>query len=399
MRILVHDFGGYPFPVPLSRALARRGHTVSHAYCASLETTPRGPLEPRLDDPPGFSIDALTLPRPLAKYAFVTRWRQENTYGRLVADAVERFQPDVVLSGNAPLDAQRRLFRACRDREIRFVFWLQDLIGIAAHRLLRRKIPGLGALVGRYYRSLERTLLRQSDAVVLITDDFLPILHVYGVPDERLHVIENWALLDETPVRPKTNHWAEVRGLADKTCLVYAGTLGMKHNPGLLLRLALHLRDRDDVRLVVVSQGLGAEWLRRQKTEHGLDHLLLLGYQPFDVVPDVLGAADVLVAILEPDAGVFSVPSKVLTYLCAERPLLLAVPPENLAARIVQRNNAGLVVPPTDPDALVRAAEALLADAQRRERLGRNARRYAEAAFDVEAITDAFETILTADTH
>ena len=54
--------------------------------------------------------------------------------------------------------------------------------------------------------------------------------------------------------------------------------------------------------------------------------LRCLGFQPFEVLPDVLGSADVLVAILEPDAGVFSVPSKVLSYFCAGRPVLLAVP-------------------------------------------------------------------------
>ena len=35
LRVLVHDFAGHPFQIDLSRALARRGHTVQHVYCGS----------------------------------------------------------------------------------------------------------------------------------------------------------------------------------------------------------------------------------------------------------------------------------------------------------------------------------------------------------------------------
>ncbi len=394
MRILVHDYGGYAFAVQLSRVLARRGHTVCHAYCASLQTTPPGVLTRQADDAPGLTIKGLELAEPLDKYAFVKRWRQEREHGRLIAREVERFGPDVVLSGNAPLDAQKQLMAACRTHGARFVFWLQDLLGIATHRLLRKKMPVLGEAVGRYYLLLERALLRRSDAVVLITEDFRPIMREYGVDEASTHVIENWAPLDDVPARPQANAWAEAHNLAGKTCLLYSGTMGMKHNPDLVLQLALRFRDDDAVRVVVVSQGMGADWLRQKKAEHRLENLILLGFQPLDALPDVLATASVLMAVLEPDAGVFSVPSKVLTYLCAERAVLLAVPAENLAARIVGRIDAGRIVPPTDPAAFTDAAARLLADPVARRAMGQNARAYAEKTFDINRIADAFEKVL-----
>jgi colanic acid biosynthesis glycosyl transferase WcaI len=394
MRILIHDFGGYPFPPELSRALARRGHTVLHAYCGSLQTTPQGNLQPHPDDPPALEIKPVRLPQPLNKFSLFTRWRQERTYGHLIAAEADRFCPDVVLSGNTPLDAQARLLKHCRTRQIPFAFWLQDLIGLAAHSILKRKVPLLGAAVGRYYLQMERRLLRQSDAVVPLTEDFRPLLQAWGVDAPRIHVIENWAPLDAYPVRPKTNAWATEHDLADKRCLIYTGTMGMKHDPALLLRLATHFQAQADVRIVVVSQGLGADWLAAQKARHGLDNLILHGFVPFEQVPDVMGAADVLVAVLEADAGVFSVPSKVLSYLCAARPLLMAVPPENLAARIVVAQEAGFIAPPDDLSAFIRAAETLLGDPDLRAAFGRNARAYAERTFDIETIATAFEQVL-----
>ncbi len=394
MRIFVHDFGGYPFPIDLSRRLARRGHTVCHTYCASLPTTPQGSLHRREGDPASLEFSGLALPRPLQKQSFITRRRQEGHYGRLVAQEVDRFRPDVALSADTPLDAQKSLIQRCRARRVPFIFWVQDLLGPAAYRILRRKLPVAGGLIGRYYEGMEARLLLQSDAVVLITEDFRPVLRRWGVPDERMVTIENWGPLEDVPVRPKDNPWAHRMGLADKTVFLYSGTLGMKHNPEMLYRLAETFRHRRDVRVVVVSQGQGAEWLRKRRAESGLETLQVLPFQPFGEVPNMLASADVLTAILEPDASVFSVPSKVLAYFCAARPVLLAVPEGNLAARLVQQHRAGLVAPPDDPETFTRAAETLLEDVALRSELGGNGRRYAEAAFDLECITDRFEELI-----
>ena len=190
-------------------------------------------------------------------------------------------------------------------------------------------------------------------------------------------VIPNWATLADLPVRPKDNSWAQGKKLADKFCFLYAGTLGMKHNPNLLLELAVSFQADEAVQIIVISEGLGADWLAKQRELLGLNNLTLLPYQPFRQLADVLGTADVLVAILEPDAGVFSVPSKVLSYLCAARPLLLAVPQENLAAKIVAQNKAGVVAAPEDTAAFVQAAASLRQDRGLRQELGGNGLHYA----------------------
>jgi glycosyltransferase involved in cell wall biosynthesis len=240
---------------------------------------------------------------------------------------------------------------------------------------------------------LDRWILRRSDRIVLITEDFRPLVSRMGVPQERVRVIENWAPLDELPEKPKDNPWAREHGLADKFVFLYSGTLGMKHNPALLTELASTFRDDPAVRVVVISEGPGADWLEERRAREGLANLNVLPFQPFESMPEVLGSADVLLAILEPDAGQFSVPSKVLTYLCAGRALLAAMPAENLAARIIRRTKSGLVAAPQDGSTFARLARELRTNEQERRAAGESARDYATRSFSIDHVTSRFEEV------
>lgn len=392
-RILLHDRTGVPFTVQLGRELAGRGHNVLYSYAAFFQS-PKGDLLARKSDPATFRIEAMEMEQPFEKYSFIKRRFQEIEYAKDLVEQITSFEPDILIIAGSPPDAMAVVYRECREMNIKLVFWVQDLYSIAIQRILNKKLPILGNLIGKYYVWQERRLLQQSDEVVLITEDFTDLMNRWGIDSQKQHVIHNWTPIEELPVGLKDNEWARQHGVDDKFCILYAGTLGLKHNPDLLLQLALHFRNNPDVRIVVISEGLGADWLREQKAAHALSNLMLLDFQPFKQMPDVLAAADVLVAILEPDAGVYSAPSKVLTYLCARRPLLLAVPPQNLSARIVAENRAGVVIEPSETQRFVEAADRLFLETALREELGCNARLYAERNFNIEAIGDRFEEII-----
>jgi colanic acid biosynthesis glycosyl transferase WcaI len=340
-------------------------------------------------DPPGLEFQAVDLGRPFAKYDVLRRIAHERRSARELAVLVQGFVPDAVLS-IAPLVVQSELQRAAVRTDATFVFWQQDVMSAAARRVLGRRSRLVGAVAEVAVARLERRLLRRSDAVVVISEDFLPLLRRSKIDESRVSVVENWAPLAELPALPRRNAWATEGGLDDGAVFLYSGTLGFKHDPALLLELARWAGARGG-QVAVVSEGPGAEWL----AEHGRDvpSLRLFPYQSYDRLPEVLASADVLVAVLEPEAGAFSVPSKILAYLCAGRPLLVSVPAGNLAARIVTRSGAGVVVPPEDMPGFLSAAEALLRDEARRANLGARGRAYAENAFAIGSVADRFEAV------
>ncbi|MCY3629168.1 MAG: glycosyltransferase family 4 protein [Bacteroidota bacterium] len=386
MRVLIHDFGAYAFPVTLSQALQDRGYDVGHAYCNSLVTTPHNVCE----GSGGFTLLPVQTSRPLNKYNLVQRWIQEQEYGRLATRVILNFNPDVVISANAPLSAQERILRSCKQNDIPFVFWLQDLIGLATSRVLKSKLPLLSSAIGCYFQLLEGRLLRKSDAVISITEDFIPALRKFGVVPDCCHVIENWGTLGRFEGNPST--WARKNDLNQRPILLYAGTLSMKHNPATLQHLAQQLGSR--AQIVVVSQGAGADWLTKAIAEHNLNNLTVLPYQEADQLPAMYASAQLLLVLLTEDAGQFSVPSKVLTCLCAGRPILAAIPRENLAARIIENSGAGFIMDPNDHIGFAQKAQLLLDEPELCQTIGESAQKWADDQFEIGKIADQFEHVL-----
>ena len=183
-------------------------------------------------------------------------------------------------------------------------------------------------------------------------------------------------------------------GLDGFRVALYSGTLGLKHDPDHLVEVARRL-DADNERLVVISEGLGRDHLEKAKAAERLDAMVLTDFVPYSAFNDVLSTADVCIVLLEDDAGTFSVPSKVLSYLAAGRAVVGAMPAANLATRTIARAGAGIVVTPGSYEEFADGVVSLLRDPAATQRMGVDARQYAEQAFDASAIAGRVSDFVT----
>ena len=319
---------------------------------------------------------------------------QEVEVGHLLVGRIGEFRPDIVIGCNLPLDTLDVVSKAAVARRWVFVLWQQDIYSRAIASIMTRRFGPLGWLVGRFYVGMERRALARSGAVVVIAEEFIATVERdYGIGRGKVHLVENWAPLDEITPRPKDNPWSRAHDLADREVVLYTGTLGMKHDPAQIVELARDLRSRPQAVVVVVSEGPAAEWVRETAAGEALDRLIVLPFQPFEVYSEVLGSAEVVISVLEPDAGSFSVPSKVLSYLSAGRAIVLSAPADNLASRIVSGAGAGITTAPGETARFIGAVRSLLEDQDARSACERSARAYAERTFDIVAIGSRFEAI------
>lgn len=396
MRILVHDYSGHPFQAQLSRELAQRGHDVLHSTCAAY-VSGKGNLAE--DAVTGLRFVTIGDHVVLDKGAYVRRLFQETRLGLELARQVRREKPDVAMLANLPIPALVVAASALQTLRIPWVLWHQDITAVALKSFAAAGVSRLMGVAATVIERGEKWSARRASAIVVIADSFLRVHREWGTA-HKVTVIPNWAPLDEILPVARANAWSQEQGLTGVRTVLYSGTIGLKHNPVLLVRLVETLREQGErARLVVVNDGPAVPVIKEAAAARGVE-LTLLPFQPYDRLPEVLGTGDVLVVLLTADAGEFSVPSKTLSYLCAGRPVLGLMPENNLAAKLLRQAGSAVFAP--DESSLADAAgwvREVLNDPVRAESLGKESRALAEREFALEGCASQFEEILRAVTR
>ena len=389
MNIAINDYGGFPFPFDLSRELVKRGHQVRHLYTMSSG----GPKSvPQSSAPKGLKIKNLEM-AAVSKDDFVKRWYQELAYGRKLVAELARWQPQIIISANTPLVAQHKIINWSRKRKIPFIFWLQDLLSIAAKFILYKRFGPFAWPIYKYFENKECCILRKADYIITISDSFIPFLEKWKINMQKISIIHNWSPIEDLPQLPRKNDFSTKYQLNEKFVILYAGTLGLKQDPKLIVQTAKAFVEDKSIIFAIATDERGQNSLRKEMGSIHLPNILMLQLQPISVLPYMLASADILLSVLEDSAGSFCVPSKVWSGFCAARPSLLVVHDDNLAAKITTDIRAGLVVSPGGVDGVVGAIKYLKEEPSLRECMAKNARRYAEKNFFIPTITDSFENI------
>ena len=162
----------------------------------------------------------------------------------------------------------------------------------------------------------------------------------------------------------------------------------------MILDLCTEFEDDSEVIVVVAGQGRGYDWLQKEKNLGKADNLNLLPLQPFAVFQYVLASADVTVALLEEDAGAYAVPSKVLNYMCAGKPILISSPLSNQAAAVVSQNKLGVATPSGNSRLFKLAAREMFQNVNDLREYSDKSRQYAVSNFDIDVIAKKFLKVL-----
>jgi glycosyltransferase involved in cell wall biosynthesis len=391
VRILVHDYSGHPFQAQLSRELSRRGHHVTHSYYAGWPSgkgdLTAAPGEAIVFEPIGVGVQ-------IDKQRFLRRLALELRWGFELARQVRRTNSDVALVSNAQIPTLVVFSIAMLVIRRPWILWHQDVYAEAVRSFAGRKLSGAFRMVATGFDIAERWTARRAAAIIAIAPSFIPVHERWGTA-HKTTVVPNWAPLDEILPLDRKNDWSVEQRIDNKLTLLYSGTLGLKHNPRLLVQLTRQVIDYgQDVELVVVNNGPATAVLRDEAARLDVP-LQVLPFQPYDRLSEVLSSGDILVVLLDQEAGAFSVPSKTQSYLCAGRPVLGLMPSENLAADLITRAGSYVAAPQERalPDAARWCAD-VLADPARRQELGARSREVAEREFALSDSADRFEALL-----
>jgi glycosyltransferase involved in cell wall biosynthesis len=340
MRIVVLDYSGHIPQADLARNLAKLGHSVRHMYCSDY-VSGRGAVQREATDPIDLEFLNISIKKDFNRYNLLERLKHESAIAKEFWEKIQEFNPNHTIFSNVPLFAMSRLAKKMQHHNRPYLFWWQDVYSIAIGNAFK-KFGILAWPIRKYLISLEKKILKESHSVVAISPNFEPIFRSWKQDLNKFSMYPNWTPLNLFPKKQPSS--ANI----NRKLAVYAGTLGLKHRPDLLL----HLADNAEFKklggvVVVVSQGQGRELLERPSNIR--ENIVLKDFLTIPELGQLFADASVLLAVLEPKASNFSVPSKIMSYLSAGKPIVASIDPMNASAKILVENSAGIVVLPDAP--------------------------------------------------
>jgi colanic acid biosynthesis glycosyl transferase WcaI len=241
---------------------------------------------------------------------------------------------------------------------------------------------------------LENFCLKNAARVRILSESFKPGLLTRGVLEAKLGLIYDWIDTGLIKPLPANNNFAVKHELVDDFIVLYAGNIGILQGLESVLEAANMLRDSGDIRFVFVGDGTVKETLIEKAHQLNLSNVIFLPYQPFAKMPEILATSDVSLVSLIKGSGFGALPSKSYSIMASGRPILASVDEGCETWTLVERAEAGICVPPENPEALAKAILTLKGDPALRERMGQNGRAWAEKYHSPQSAAIQFEKLL-----
>ena len=260
-------------------------------------------------------------------------------------------------------------------------------------------IVAVGAMKGgpmiRLLEQLERTAYRKADAVVSVTDSFVP--HILALRGRGpVEVIKNGVDLSFFTAGEATAAQAlrKELGLEGKFVATYVGTHGMAHGLDAILTAAELLRENRQIAFLLVGDGSERPRLQAERLARGLDNVLIIGERPKSDMPAVWQITDVsLVLLRKLDTFKSVLPSKMFEAMAMRTPMILGV--EGEARALLDEAGAGIGITPEDAPELASAVLSLAENPQKASEMGESGRRFVEKNFDRAKLAERYAEFLS----
>lgn len=262
-------------------------------------------------------------------------------------------------------------------RRTRVIYWLMDVYPdvMVAHGMIRDR-----GVLHRALRRLHRFVLDHCDATVALGRCMKDRLVDQGADPANIHVVHVWSPVNTTSQAPQSdganpNSYRNRWGVGDRTLVMYSGNFGLAHDVDTFLHAAEALKDDDRIRFAFVGGGKRKPIVEAFVRDRGLTNCVIEPYQPRERLDDLLTSADVhLISMEEPMCGLV-VPSKFFGAAAAGRATIFIGPDKSEIALLIDEWDCGGRVEPGDSAHLKNLLQSFVADREKLNILGDNARR------------------------
>ncbi len=199
-------------------------------------------------------------------------------------------------------------------------------------------------------------LYRKSEQVTVLADTPKQVLIERGVPQEKLHVVYNWADEDLFYPMERDQQLASEVGIdLNHFNLIYAGNFGVFQNLSIAIRAAHSIeKEFPQFRLILIGTGTEEPKLKSLVGDLGVHNVKFIERMPYQKVAPVSALGDaMLIHLSDVPLLRWTVPSKTQTALAMGIPLLMAATSDT--ARLISESRSGVVVSPDSVEQMTSA--------------------------------------------
>lgn len=236
-------------------------------------------------------------------------------------------------------------------------------------------------------------LYRYSDGVLITSSGFRERLISYGVKDEQIFYVPQWAN-SVYEVKERVGKLRENLGIHENhKVFMFAGNIGFAQGVDTIIEAFHELNDKT-AHIIFVGDGTERAWCEDKCQEYGLDNCHFIGKKPQDAMPDIISEADIMMVTLKDKPNyALTLPGRVQAYLACGKPILASANGET--KRVVEDAKCGFVYPAGDVKALCGGFKKMIS--MRPEeliKLTQNAKRYSIKHFDREVLLKKTQDIV-----
>jgi colanic acid biosynthesis glycosyl transferase WcaI len=260
-------------------------------------------------------------------------------------------KPDVIYANTWPIFAAGILSIVAFLRGIPLVTSIQDLYPESLMVQGRfTKLTERHPII-RLLRFLDTWVARNSQAVIVISERFARIYcQDRGIRADKIKVVRNWGDEKElTAGGPENDIRRNYSIPKQDLLLVYGGNVGVAASVETVIR-AMGLLPKDvGVKLLIAGEGSQLNNCQDLALRIGKEKIVFYTPWPVEETASVLRAADILVLPTKGKQCIVSIPSKLISYLFAAKPILALANDDAEIARLICQAGCGWVVEPESP--------------------------------------------------
>lgn len=239
----------------------------------------------------------------------------------------------LVLVSNPPLNVFVPLFTRKK-----FSFIVYDLY---PDSLFSQGFVKRNSFLGRWWMTKNKQIFAKADCVFTLSEDMKKAVAQY-VAEDKIKIVYNWAHNEHIrPIDKKENVFLTDLKLQDKFIVLYSGNMGMTHDIDVLVDVADRLKENEKIHFLFIGEGAKKAVVEEKVARYGLKNCSVLPYQPLEVLPYSMGAADLAVVTTDAKQSGLSVPSKTYTYLATGAALLCLAEDNTELARLTRERRIG----------------------------------------------------------